>query len=299
MASTALKAKQPKQPGQPNQPGQQTHSVRRGDQVYFTGPAGVNVGRVLCHGKHGATLDCQGQRTPVRWEHLLGHKERVSYRARVIDQGEDGMVVEDDSGERSFLAGQLPEPEPTEPPTEPQDQPQQEPENALYDQSLVERKPQSEWDKMSKAMPVLFFLKGGQDDKPGRQVAFHHHATGEKTVGEIAATGKDGVTVEDDEGQEHHVKHGDYHPHVGDAPDKPDEKPDEKPTEKPSDQSDEDDKDTKPAADEDKAPEPDDSKDEDEQNEDEEDDDDEKPALRKSLHTGRRQAAEKPLILIW
>lgn len=226
------------------------HAVRRGDQLYYTGPAGVSIGQVVCWGKDGATLEDTGRRTPVRWEHVLGHKERASFSARVVDQGEDGMVVEDDRGERSFLAGALPESESESEPQEP---------NALYDQTLVERKPQKGWDVMlGKAMPVLFFLKGGaplqnrpglalqtttdraghsvhrwkrtsEEQKqgrprgqpgdvhepaaPGHQVAFHHQGTGERVSGKVVASGEHGVTVHDNEGGEHHVKHGDYQPH--------------------------------------------------------------------------------------
>ena len=79
--------------------------LRANDQVYFRHREGPKVGRVLCHGKHGATVDCDGNRHQVKWADILGHKERVTPSVRVVDRGADGAIVEHDDGERIYLSG--------------------------------------------------------------------------------------------------------------------------------------------------------------------------------------------------
>lgn len=207
-------------------------SVRPGDSVYVSGPKGPCVGKVVCHGKHGATVDFGGKRAPVKWEHILGHKERLGFGARVVDQGDDGAIVEDDSGQRHYMEGlgfnePEPEPEPTgwemamnkamvlflkgfpakgEKPEEPDDE-----------QDGPEPEQTSEIGK-AKGKPQ----ESAPQIKPGAMVLFMS-AEGDKLSGKVVAAGQDGVTVQDDRGGEHRVEHGDYRPEGGEAPEGEDE----------------------------------------------------------------------------
>lgn len=72
-----------------------------GDEVYCHHPKGAHAGRVIAHGKHGVTLE-GGHR--VRWEHVLGHKRRAGQEFTVVDEGEDGCIVQDKNGLRQFVA---------------------------------------------------------------------------------------------------------------------------------------------------------------------------------------------------
>jgi len=132
--------------------------VRVGDSLYFTGPGGVRYGRLLAHGKHGAILDIDGTHTPVRWEHILGHRERAAYNARIVDQGEDGAIVEDESGEKAFVAGLTADQLAGD---EPEDEPEDKPQNAT---------PATGWESVMAKSTVLFFVKAvGQTvaNRPG------------------------------------------------------------------------------------------------------------------------------------
>lgn len=74
-----------------------------GDEVYFRHAQGPASGRVLCTGKHGMTVECNGGRRQVRWEHLLGHKKRNIQRLHVVDKGEDGLIVRDSAGKHHYV----------------------------------------------------------------------------------------------------------------------------------------------------------------------------------------------------
>lgn len=79
----------------------------RGDEVYFDHPSGPLTGRVLAHGKHGCTIECgKGKRHRVKWDRVLGHKKRSALNYRIVEDGEDGMIVEDDTGRRRFIGVQ-------------------------------------------------------------------------------------------------------------------------------------------------------------------------------------------------
>jgi len=200
-------------------------SVRPGDSVYVSGPSGPCVGKVVCHGKHGATVEFDGRRAPVKWEHILGHKERLGFGARVIDQGDDGAIVEDDNGQRHYMAGlgfEEPEPEP-EPtgwemalnkamvlffkgfPAKGEDQEDGEQAGPEPDQTAEVGRAKGDTD----AAPEI---------KPGTMVLFLS-AEGDKLKGSVVASGADGVTVEDDRGGEHRIEHGDYRPDDGESDD--------------------------------------------------------------------------------
>ena len=89
-------------PSKNKQPAQNP-GVRAKDHVYFQHGADVRHGRVLACGAHGATVDCDGSTHRVTWDRVLGHKQRAKVAVRVVDQGEDGAIVEDERGRRQFL----------------------------------------------------------------------------------------------------------------------------------------------------------------------------------------------------
>lgn len=95
-----MRANLPKKPNLPKAlPG-----VDIGDEVYFHHASGPRAGKVVCHGKHGVTVECDGKHHKARWEHVLGHKRRATQQYRIVDEGEDGMIVEDSRGKRRFIA---------------------------------------------------------------------------------------------------------------------------------------------------------------------------------------------------
>ena len=76
-----------------------------GDEVFFKGGGQAMSGRVVCHGKHGATVECGGKHHKVRWEDVHGHKSRASSTFTVVERGESGAIVADGTGRRVFVAG--------------------------------------------------------------------------------------------------------------------------------------------------------------------------------------------------
>lgn len=88
----------------PNNPAElQPPGVEVGDELYFHHAGEPRSGRVLAHGQHGCTLEHEGEPHKIKWEHVLGHKKRASQHYSVVDQGEDGMIVEDENGNRRFI----------------------------------------------------------------------------------------------------------------------------------------------------------------------------------------------------
>jgi hypothetical protein len=201
--------------------------VRAGDEIYFRSAKGPNHGRVICHGSHGCTVDSGGRRHKVRWDDVLGHRKRIGFNAKVVDQGDDGAIVEDETGGRVYLHG------------------------ANFDNdNEPDNTTQSAWDllakenRMSKSMVLL--LKSGKisnraglhlenlTDKAGHQTKRwkrgdkeaasgrpraddNSYASGkvgnsvsfkssDGTVkGKIVSSGKDGATIQDDGGNKHKV----------------------------------------------------------------------------------------------
>ncbi|HET8550893.1 MAG TPA: zeta toxin family protein [Gammaproteobacteria bacterium] len=81
--------------------------VHKGDHIYFQSADGPRAGCVKAVGEHGCTVHCEGQQHRVRWCHVLGHKQRMQHAVRIVDQGEDGALVEDEDGQRRYLAGRI------------------------------------------------------------------------------------------------------------------------------------------------------------------------------------------------
>ena len=75
-----------------------------GDEVYFHHKGVPKSGRVVCIGKHGCTVEHEGAQHKLKWEHLAGHKKRAPQRYKVVEEGEDGVIVQDDSGRRRLVS---------------------------------------------------------------------------------------------------------------------------------------------------------------------------------------------------
>lgn len=79
--------------------------IELGDSLYVHHPKhGPMAVKVCAKGQHGITgKDDKGRAHRVKWQHVLGAKQRISQQFSVVDQGEDGAILEDDRGERRFL----------------------------------------------------------------------------------------------------------------------------------------------------------------------------------------------------
>lgn len=79
-------------------------NASKDDEVYFHHKGVPKSGKVLCTGKHGCTVDSAGEQHKLKWEHIAGHKKRAPQRYTVVEEGEDGLIVQDASGKRRFVA---------------------------------------------------------------------------------------------------------------------------------------------------------------------------------------------------
>jgi len=92
-------------PGQPQRDEPEPRpGVEVDDHLYVHHEGQPCTGRVMAHGKHGVTVDIGGKHHKVRWDKVLGHKQRAAMHGDVIDQGEDGMIIQDTRGRRRFVA---------------------------------------------------------------------------------------------------------------------------------------------------------------------------------------------------
>lgn len=78
-------------------------TAERGDSVYFRHKSGPCSGAVAASGRTGCIVDCEHGRNKVRWEHYLGHKARIQPNYRVVDDGDDGLIVQDGDGRRRYV----------------------------------------------------------------------------------------------------------------------------------------------------------------------------------------------------
>lgn len=83
--------------------------VRVKDSVYFKHPElGVTHGVVAAVGEHGFTADSdEGNECGVPWGDFVGHRKRAKRTVKVIDHGEDGMMLEEEDGSRVYFHGSL------------------------------------------------------------------------------------------------------------------------------------------------------------------------------------------------
>lgn len=232
--------------GKRGQPGRPVQGVEAGDEVYVTHPArGPLAVRVLAHGRDGLTGVCErGERHQLPWSAYLGHRRRMLQRWNVVDQGADGALLDDGKGGRRFLAGELPAPADGAPPraaeTDPADDPLLSgmgrltkaetaviPDGAcvlflkggpIANRAGLALRPVTDraghrtqrWSRTAPKETGQQDGKAQQDpDAPplrhGDTVQFRHGDVGGE--GKITGSGRDGVTVQDAEGNEHQVRH--------------------------------------------------------------------------------------------
>ena len=207
------------------EPAQAAPDVERGDEVYFRHKTGPLAGKVLSRGAHGVIVEHKGKRHPVRWGDLHGHKVKVRPEVKVVDQGEDGMIVEDRSGGRRFVH------DPLEPPREQMVK-------SCRPVVLLFGEPELLVKAGMKGRPGLHLEsitdKAGHQTKrwkAGDKVAFTHPTGGHPTHGEVVGEpGKDGAHVkEHGTGAVHPVLHKDLQAHE-DGPKQPSEEEGAAPT---------------------------------------------------------------------
>ena len=75
-----------------------------GDEVYFHHKGQPKCGKVKCAGKHGCMVhDDEGNEHKLKWQHVAGFKSRTPQQYTVLDQGEDGLIVQNQHGQRRYL----------------------------------------------------------------------------------------------------------------------------------------------------------------------------------------------------
>lgn len=182
--------------------------VEAGDHLYVHHQGQPCTGKVVCHGRHGVTVEIGGQHHKVRWDKVLGHKQRIPQRYTIVDQGDDGMLVEDENGRRRFIAT----------PNESKDDPMVAKSFAARPVLLFKKSTPSSYvggpglqkkqitDKNGvQTTKWVSVDRNGPPAQKGQHIGFEN---GEhKGHGEVTAAGKDGVTVKDSAGGEHRVHH--------------------------------------------------------------------------------------------
>jgi hypothetical protein len=93
--------------GLPRKPAPDAYpGVELGDSLYIHHPErGPIAVKVCAQGRHGITgADNEGSFHRAKWQHVLGAKQRLSQRLTLVEQGEEGAIMEDEQGERRYLA---------------------------------------------------------------------------------------------------------------------------------------------------------------------------------------------------
>lgn len=198
------------------------------DEVYFQHPSGPQSGAVAAVGRHGITVKHAGAHRKVKWEHVLGHKKRAAQKYDVLDEGEDGLIVQDAAGQRRYL---------TVPPESRGEKMvlskafgggpgrlvifakagpiANRPGLSLQQKTDKNGKSSKHWVRSTKELPKAREHAapeagaaagyGTHNLEAGDHVSFKN---GEHTgAGKIHAIGQDGATVHDSEGGEHRVRH--------------------------------------------------------------------------------------------
>lgn len=84
--------------------------VIAGDRIYCRHPKlGAISAPVLSVGKHGVSIPHESGKgaVGVRWNAVLGHQKRRERKLKVLEEGEDGFIAEDDDGQRVYVRGGL------------------------------------------------------------------------------------------------------------------------------------------------------------------------------------------------
>lgn len=208
----------------PAEPPQRKADVIVGDEVYFHHPkGGPMAGKVRSHGVHGCTVEASGQHHRVKWDRVLGHKKRAAQQYRIADEGEDGMIVEDATGLRQFLA------------VSPEAREEQmvikshgaAPRLALLIKSGMAPRPGLTEKKVTDKNGVQTTRwVNSTPDMPAPKVGHHvGFVNGQhRGHGRVASTGKDGSMVQDGAGGLHAVRH-EHVTHRWDSEDLPEASP--------------------------------------------------------------------------
>lgn len=189
----------------PNVPDPVAPSAIKGDEIFFNHGDAPCCGRVVAAGKHGVTVHHEGKHHRVPWQGVLGHKKRAQQKVKIIHEGEDGVLVEDDDGKRRFVKI---------------------PEEAREDKYMIKSEggrrllifakageianrpglhQEQKTDKTGRVQNRWVRTEQGHQAQPGHHVGFEN---GEhRGHGEVSAAGKDGVTVKDKSGGVHRVPH--------------------------------------------------------------------------------------------
>lgn len=178
------------------------------DHIYFQHPDGPQAAKVVATGRHGVTVHHAGKHHKVKWQHFLGHKTRAQQAYDVLDEGEDGLIVKDKTGQRRYLNI---------------------PPESKKDSMMLEK-------SLGGGSRLVIFAKGGPlanrpglakkqiTDKSGHQTTRWvkttpdaepaqkgHHVgfqNGEhQGHGQVLTSGQHGVTVQDRAGGQHRVPH--------------------------------------------------------------------------------------------
>lgn len=198
--------------------------VELGDEIYIHHQGQPCTGVVRAHGRHGVTVSVAGGDHKIKWPNVLGHKRRAAKKYNVVDEGEDGMLVEDPSGKRRFIAV---------------------PNESKEDPMVVKSHGQRQVTLFMKAGPApgpgltqknitdkngvqtmrwVSTATGSPPAQRGQHVGF---ANGEhRGHGQVKMAGQHGVTVQDPSGGEHRVTH-DKVTHQWEGEGQPDKSPHE------------------------------------------------------------------------
>lgn len=192
----------------PKEP-QERPGVEVGDEMYFQHQTGPKSGKCLAKGKHGVTLQCDGQHHKVRWEHILGHKKRISQNHKIVEKGEGGAIIESvETGKKMYIAGELPvEDEMNKSILFFHKAIANRPGLALKDETDKHGNQIKRWEKTAQEQKPAPKTGGNNvvQLKPGQRVAFK---AGEyEGKGEVVSHGKDGAQVKDGAGRIHNVHH--------------------------------------------------------------------------------------------
>lgn len=75
----------------------------RGDEVFFYYKGEPRIGKVVCSGKSGCVIEYNGKQHKLKWDKVAGHKKRTAQSYRILEEGEDGCIVENQDGKRKYL----------------------------------------------------------------------------------------------------------------------------------------------------------------------------------------------------
>lgn len=193
------------------------HDVSVGDHVYFKHSDGPRSARVTATGKHGITVRHEKKHHKVKWNNVLGHKSRKAQKYDVLDEGEDGLIVQDEKGQRKYI--NVP--------------PESRGEKMVLDKSFssagrivffakagsianrpglalqeVQHKDGTRgkhWVRVNKDAPKLLSSSNSQDSASPKHIGFQNGD--HKGHGKVVASGAHGHTIEDSSGGKHRVPH--------------------------------------------------------------------------------------------